>query len=264
MSVRMARFDEETSRQLEAAYLTADAARRRAAVKAALALAPGERVIDIGTGPGFLAYELSDDVGPTGEVLAIDNSDAMVELARRRCAERSQVTIENGDAMRLPAADGELDAAVSVQVYEYLPNVEPALAEMHRVLRPGGRGAIVSTDWTTLAWQCSNQDLMARVVAAFADHCPHQALPRVLAPKLRQAGFDVVDRQVLPQFNPTYEPACMSARLVPVIARYVTGRHGLTANDVAAWRESLTEAAESDAYFFCLNQYLFVVTKPTR
>ena len=255
-------FDENASRGLEAAYLTPDAARRRIAVRAALALSSGERVVDIGAGPGFLALEMGDDVGSSGHVVAIDNSDAMVQLARTRCGERPQIQVENANALELPVADETMHAAASVQVYEYVRDVDAALAEMRRVLRPGGRGAIVSTDWTTLAWTASDDALMQRVVTAFGEHCPHLSLPRTLAPRLRGAGFEITDRQVIPQFNPTYDPDSLSARLVPVIARFVTDRNGLSADDVARWRESLMTAAESDAYFFCVNQYLFVVSKP--
>src|SRR5262249_19785337 len=64
----MLRFDDEHSRHLEATYTTPDVVEQRRAVRELLAPQPGERVLDIGAGPGLLAVELAADVGPEGEV----------------------------------------------------------------------------------------------------------------------------------------------------------------------------------------------------
>ena len=255
-------FDEATARRLEALYQTEDAVRRRRAVLDALRLEPGERVLDIGTGPGFLAYEMADPVGFTGEVIGIDTSDPMLRLARIRCAEKPRVRFEPGDASRLPAPDAHFDAAVSVQVYEYIPEVEIALAELYRVLRPGGRGAIISTDWRSVVWSSRDDGRMQRVLAAFAEHCPHQDLPRTLAPRLRAVGFEIAREQVVPQFNPTCEPSTFSYHMIGLIRGFVRGRGGVTEKEANDWADDLHRLAKQGRYFFCLNQYLFVVAKP--
>ena len=74
----------------------------------------------------------------------------MLSLARRRCADAPQVRLQTADATALPTDDASCDAAVSVQVFEYIADVGVALAELFRVLRPGGRAAIVCSDWTSL------------------------------------------------------------------------------------------------------------------
>src|SRR5688572_13310165 len=176
----MALFDEATSRRIEAMYRSEDAVRRRRAVLAALRPSAGERVVDIGTGPGFVARELADAVGPGGNVLAVDTSEPMLALARRRCADAPQVRLEIADAIALPADDASFDAAVSVQVYEYIAEAGVALTELHRVLRPGGRAAVVSSDWTSVVWQAGDEGRMRRILDAFSEHCAHQELPRTL------------------------------------------------------------------------------------
>jgi ubiquinone/menaquinone biosynthesis C-methylase UbiE len=257
-------FDEEMSRRVETIYRTEDAARRRRAVLEAVAPTTGESVIDIGTGPGFLALEVATCVGPGGNVVAIDASAAMLELARARCADTPQVKFETADATKLPVADSCFDVAVSVQVFEYVADVQAALVEMHRVLRPGGRGAIVSTDWRTLAWNSSDENRMQRVMAAFAEHCAHQDLPRWLGPRLRSVGFEVTRQQVLPQFNPTFGADTYSATLVGAIASFVSGRGGVRAEDASEWAADVHETGARGHYFFCLNQYLFSVLKAAR
>jgi SAM-dependent methyltransferase len=68
----MLRFDDEGSRRLVAAYLTPDVVAQRRSVRGWLELRPGERVLDVGVGPGFLAAEMAGEVGADGLVAGID------------------------------------------------------------------------------------------------------------------------------------------------------------------------------------------------
>jgi arsenite methyltransferase len=197
-------FDDAVNRSLEALYQTRDAARRREAVLDALRLQSGERVLDIGTGPGFLAAEMAEAVGPGGQVHCIDMSEPMLNMARKRCTGKPWVVFQPGAATDLPVGDAAFDAAISVQVYEYVADITKALSEMYRVVRPGGRAVVVSTDWDAIAWHALDSVRMSRVLGAFAEHCAHTALPRILAPKLRQAGFVLKEQRVIPQFNTIY------------------------------------------------------------
>src|SRR5690349_13781414 len=73
---------------------------------------PGGRVLDVATGTGDLALELASRVGPQGEVIGSDFSEAMLTLARRKAPEsQAPITFEWGNAMALPYADGEFAAA---------------------------------------------------------------------------------------------------------------------------------------------------------
>jgi SAM-dependent methyltransferase len=90
----MLQFDAEASHRVEATYMTPDVVEQRQAVLGALGLGPGERVIDIGTGPGLLAAELAAAVGPDGLVCGIDISDSMLALARARTTRRLRGWLE--------------------------------------------------------------------------------------------------------------------------------------------------------------------------
>src|SRR4051812_22521173 len=137
-------FDEENARRLVAVYTTPDVVAQRRAIREALALRPGEQVLDIGSGPGLLAAEMAEEVGAEGGVHGIDPSDSMLAIARRR---GNPVDYRAGDALALPFRDEQFDVAVSTQVYEYVEDIEGALAEARRVLRPGGRLLVLDTDW---------------------------------------------------------------------------------------------------------------------
>src|SRR5215831_19113352 len=122
-------FDEATSRRIEATYGTPDVVEQRRIVRAALGLKPGQDVLDIGSGPGFLACEMAEAVGPGGTVRGIDPSKAMLSVARRRPATGSApVEFGPGQATELPFADAEFDVVTSTQVYEYVDDVPAALA----------------------------------------------------------------------------------------------------------------------------------------
>jgi SAM-dependent methyltransferase len=259
---RTLEFDAATSRRMEAMYLSPDAVRRRRAVIGLLAPRSGERVLDVGCGPGFLAAELGAAVGPTGHVEGIDNSDAMLAAARARCAAQPWVAIHHGDATHFELAAGTFDAAVSVQVHEYVSDVAGSLRALFRVLRPGGRLLVVATDWDSIVWGTSDAHRMALVLSAFEEHLVDPHLPRHLRPLLERAGFHFDRCDVFVQLNPTFDPDTYSAGLIDLIRRFVPGRRDVTPDDADAWAEDLYERGRKGEYFFSLNQYLFLASKP--
>ncbi len=125
----------------------------RAWERGQLALQPGERLVDVGCGLGDVAIALAADVGPSGSVVAIDASEAMLAVGRQRSAEAGiSVDFRVGDAQALPFDDGSIDACRSERALQWVPDVGRALAEMVRVLRPGGRLSVIDTDWRTLTF----------------------------------------------------------------------------------------------------------------
>ncbi len=255
-------FDAAASRQVEAMYQTPDVAAQRVEVLRALDLQRGEHVLDVGSGPGLLAAEIAAAVGPDGRVAGIDTSDAMLAMAQSRCAEQSWAAFENADAAKLPYADATFDAAVSTQVYEYVPDISGAFAELYRVVRPGGRAIILDSDFGSLVWHTREPARMARVLAAWDEHFVHPHLPRVLALRLREAGFVVRGRSVIPIFNPEYHSGAFSFHMIGVVAAFVVGRNGLTQDEVDAWAAEFETLGQTGEYFYSLNRYLFVAHKP--
>ncbi|HEX5634521.1 MAG TPA: methyltransferase domain-containing protein [Gemmatimonadales bacterium] len=255
-------FDAGTSRRIEAMYRSPDAIRRRSLVLQLLQPRSGERILDIGCGPGFLAAELGAAVGPAGAVEAIDSSEAMLELARTRCAAQPWVRVRPGDAAHLDLPAGELDAVVSVQVHEYVKDAAGSLGDAFRALRPGGRALVVATDWDSIVWASSDPERMRRVLSAFDEHLAHPHLPRQLRPLLTRLGFDVRRCDVLVQLNEVLDANTFSYGLLDLVHRFVPGRRGVTPAEADAWAEDLRELGRRGEYFFSLNQYVFLATKP--
>jgi ubiquinone/menaquinone biosynthesis C-methylase UbiE len=254
-------FDEATSRRVEATYTTPDVAGQRRVILTALGLKPGEDVLDIGSGPGFLACEMSAEVGPAGSVTGVDPSPSMLSIARGRPrpAGSAPVVFSPGEATALPCAAGSFDAVTSTQVYEYVEDVPAALAEAWRVLRPGGRLLVLDTDWDSIVWRSSDDDRMRRVLAAWDRHLADPYLPRRLTGLLGEAGFSVTHRSVIPLLNAGYDPGTYSAGLIEFVAAFVPRHSDMTAEDLATWASDLVGLGP--AYFFSLNRYLFAAVK---
>jgi ubiquinone/menaquinone biosynthesis C-methylase UbiE len=255
-------YDEAWSRRVETIYLTPDVVAQRAAALRALEPRAGERVFDVGSGPGLLAREIALAVGATGAVRGVDVSGSMVAMSQRRCADLPWVDLRVGDATALPCGDGEFDAAVSTQVYEYVQDLDAALGELARALRPGGRAVIIDTDWDSLVWSTDDLPRMRRVLAAFEAHCAHPHLASALAPRLRAAGFAVEHQSVFPLFNPRLHAGTYSHGLIDFVASFVSGKSDADGEETKVWAAELRRLGAEDRYFFSLNRYLFRVRKP--
>jgi arsenite methyltransferase len=107
-----------------------------------LNIPPGGIGLDVGSGPGSVTASLAHAAGPDGLALGVDISEPM--LARAVRAEAGpQVGFLRADAQRLPLRDQTVDAVVSIAVLQLIPDPAAALSEMARVLRPGGRLAVM-------------------------------------------------------------------------------------------------------------------------
>jgi ubiquinone/menaquinone biosynthesis C-methylase UbiE len=255
-------FDEETSRRIEALYLTPEVVAQRSQVLKALALKRGEHVLDIGSGPGLLAREMASSVGREGGVCGVDISEDMLAVSRKRCADQPWTAFRTADATHLPYRDEAFDAAVSTQVYEYIADVPAALAELYRVIRPGGRVLILDTDYGSLVIHSENVLRMERVLTAWNEHFIHGGLPRILSRHLYDAGFTIRQRDVIPMFNPEYQENTYAKQLLDLMASFAVGRQNLSKEEVEAWLAEFEELGRQGSFFFSLNRYLFVADKP--
>jgi demethylmenaquinone methyltransferase / 2-methoxy-6-polyprenyl-1,4-benzoquinol methylase len=107
-------------------------------------LQPGQSALDVCCGTGDLALELKRRVGPQGDVVGLDFSEPMLELAREKSRRLgSEVDYRHGNALELPFEDGSFDAATVGFGVRNLVDLRGGVAEMTRVVRPGGRVVIL-------------------------------------------------------------------------------------------------------------------------
>jgi SAM-dependent methyltransferase len=105
------------------------------------ALNPGEIVLDVGCGAGFDTLIAARQVGPTGRVISVDMTAAMLKKARSGAKEAglTNIDLREGYAEALPAEDGSVDVVISNGVINLCPDKMAAMLEIHRVLKPDGR-----------------------------------------------------------------------------------------------------------------------------
>jgi ubiquinone/menaquinone biosynthesis C-methylase UbiE len=174
-----------------------------AAVKAQayglLELAPGDCVVDVGCGPAIDTLEFARRVGPIGTVIGIDRDDAMVALANA-AAEREGVGAVArhyvGDAQHLQLGNGIADACYCERLLQHIPypQAHAVVAELTRVVKPGGRIVMMDTDWATLSILTTDVWLERQVVLEHARSFANPYSGRQLFALARSAG--VLDPRV--------------------------------------------------------------------
>jgi SAM-dependent methyltransferase len=249
-------FDERIVQQLEQAYRGRDMERRRGLVRAALGAEPGDRILDVGCGPGFFELELLDEIGAEGSILGVDASAASIAVARGRSEGRPNVDFREADATALPVGDAEFDRAFSVQVLEYVPDVPLALRELRRALRPGGRVVIWDVDWATVSMHTEDEDRMVSVLAAWDAHLTHRSLPRTLTARLRDAGFEDVRMEAHPFATSELSPETYGGFLVPFVAGFVG------TPEATAWADEQRALAAAGEFHFACLQFCFTARSP--
>lgn len=257
----MLAFDTETTRILDAAYQGSDITRRRRASFDALAPQPGERILDLGCGPGFLTQELARAVGPQGAVVGLDPSPDMRKTAEDRCRAEVNVRILDGAAEAIPLGDGHVDKAVSVQVFEYLNDLDGPLAELHRVIRPGGRVVISDMHWDTLVWRSDDPARMGRMVAAWDDHLADRVVPEALPERLSKAGFRDI-RSVPVTFSDILpRPDGIARMMIILMTDYAKQNALLPEADIDAWQAEQEALARTGRFFFSLTHFVTVAER---
>ncbi len=161
--------------------------------QAIAALQPGQTVLDLGSGAGFDCLLAAPKVGPTGRVIGVDMTPAMIERARANIAKtpHAHVEVRLGEIEHLPVADASVDVIISNCVINLSPDKAAVFREAFRVLRRGGRLAIadvVATGPVPAAIQ-AELDAYTGCVAGAAPVGELEAM-------MRAAGFEDVSVRV--------------------------------------------------------------------
>jgi len=163
-----------------------------------LGVEQGNRVLEIGYGTGHACLDLAKLVGEQGEVVGIDISPGMREVALKRLQEggvADRVKLEVGDARKLPYGDGEFDHAFTSFTLELFPleDIPAVLKEVLRVLKPGGRLGVVSM------YKKEHRSALTHVYEWMHRHFPHIVdCQPIDAPNfLKEAGFEIVHNEEL-------------------------------------------------------------------
>ena len=236
----LAQFDVAGAERLEKIYLTPDVVQQREQIFQLLDVKLGMKALDIGCGPGLTSWALAQAVGGSGHVDAIDIAPPMLQL---------------------PFADASFDVSLATQVYEYVADIDNALHELARVMKPAAQVLLVDTDWESCVWACRDEARMRRMMQGWSQHIPHPQLPRTLIQRMQRAGFVDVQVNTIPLLNMNYSINTFSGGMMGFIASFVGGLPDYGPQLVADWQADVSSMADAGGYFFSLNRYVFVARK---
>ena len=191
---------------------------RRTALTA-LRPAPGSRLLDAGSGGGDVARWLAAEVGPGGEVIAMDYSAATTAAAVQR-HDGSNVRYATGDVSAIDLPSDSFDGVWCERVLQHVDDADAAIAELIRVTRAGGRVCLVDTDWASLSFDGVPLRLAETVIADMHGRLtPRQRdMGRTLRRRLVTAGLlDVAATPVTCLFDTPASAAVVLPMVNPMV-----------------------------------------------
>ncbi|MFC7142302.1 methyltransferase domain-containing protein [Halosimplex aquaticum] len=250
----------EETEMLERISAVSSAEALREFVRNALGLSSGESVLSVGCGPGYEPAEIAGAVGEGGRVLGVDVNGAILTRARERCAGRPQVSFERGDVTDLPIRDGSFDVALAKQVLQFVGDVDAALAEIHRVLEPGGRIAVVAGDSDAHVLHSTDRDRARRIEAAYRDVRPDRHLGTRLRSLLPAAGFHVSDVHAVSVLHTAINEQV--ERGIEVRREILSEQSPVDQSTIDAWESDLRALDDAGEFLSCGTQFVYLARKP--
>ena len=191
---------EENLRARKSAYVNAEGDDPREFAFEAIAEAKPRKVLEVGGGEGELAERIRDELG--AEVIAIDQSERMVEIQRSK-----GIDARVGDVEELPFADGEFDVVVAAWMLYHVPDLDRALGEIARVLKPGGRLVAVTNaiDHLQELWELARRETSLRRFT-FRSENGEESLRRHFASVSRRdaRGWTTMDDEAVRRFGASW------------------------------------------------------------
>lgn len=226
---------------------------------------PGWRVVDVGAGTGVLSRDLARLVGVRGEVVALDRSRTLIVAGRRLARQAGlagRVRFRLAEAAALPFPDGRFDAALAMTLLLHVPEPEPVLRELRRVVRPDGVVGVLDQDLGTLALDHSQPELTRRIldrVAARVVVRPWSG--RGLYAQLVRLGLRRVRTCTEVYCDRSYSP--FARNLLQRRAREAVRLGFVGAASARGWLAELEERAASGTFLMTMNFYGAVGRGPT-
>ena len=223
-----------------------------------LELRLGMRVLDVGCGIGIDLPSLADRVGVQGEVTGIDHDSDLVQVALQTIASdgRPNLRVVQGDAEQMPFAGAQFDRVRADRVVQHILRPQRAIAEMWRVLRPGGILTMVEPDWRTIALYPGSpaggddDRTLSRVLECYQRRQAHALIGRQLHALLhqKQGVWEQIQIQVI-CFTHTSWPAVDAVLQITAAASTLIQENPMMKEEMDAWLYTIETAAQQGQFF---------------
>jgi ubiquinone/menaquinone biosynthesis C-methylase UbiE len=241
-------------RFLDAACATASVQAYKRRIIELLELAPGRRVLDVGCGTGDDVREIAKHVGADGKSVGIDNSQAMIGVARQRAAGSIlPVEFHVAEVGRLPFEAASFNGCVADRSLMHVPDPRQALVEMARVTKPGGRVVVYEVDFGGLIIDADDRMLGRKIINTWCDGFRDGWLGRRIPTLAADVGLVQI------------EVAPYPLMLTPELATLMVGQSTVdraveqaivTSEEGKRWLDHLAERARVGRFFGCLSGFL--------
>jgi len=225
---------------------------------ARLGLQAGQSVLDAGCATGDDVRELARLVGGHGRAVGLDHNPEMVQEARKRGLAEGMEIIE-GSVYELPFSNGTFHAYRAERVFQLLTEPHRAAAEMHRVLKSGGRAALMDSDWETVMIAGGDYMLTRRIVTSFSDTLGDGWAGRNHGGLFARSGFKDIDTQARVISLP-FDVALPT--LIQLMVESAVKACVITTEQSARWLADLKTAAERTEFYFGFAAFLTAGTRP--
>jgi SAM-dependent methyltransferase len=229
---------------------------------AALEPRPGAVLLDVGCGTGEDVRTLARRVAPGGRAIGVDASARMVAEARRRAAEAGEGTAEfiRSDVRSLALPDAAVDGCRTERLLQHIDEPAAAIAEMARVVRPGGRVVAAEPDWGTLVIDAGDPAAAAEVAAAAGRRLRSGLVGRSLRRLFAEAGLAEVTAVARTLVVTDRARADMLFDL-PGGARQAVVDGSLAADRASAWLDELASAEAEGTLLVAMTAFMAVGTR---
>lgn len=242
--------------------------RLRAWEREQLGLAASQRLLDVGCGLGEAALALAADLGSDGEIVGVDVSAEMVHAARANAVRAScRTRFSVGDACALAEPSDSFDAVRCERTLQWLQDPAIAVAEMARVVRPGGRVSLIDTDWSSFSLDIGDDDLSARIREAMRiERGRPSNVGRRLDDLARAAGLvpfaSTSATHVWASWNPDETRAPAGCFSMESLADDLVAREQLAPDDRDRFVATVHDAARGGRFSMSLTMHAVVSTAP--
>lgn len=224
-------------------------------------IGPGAHVADIGCGAGDDARHLANLVGPEGKVFGVDISKAMIAEARSRFADCGNLDFMAASIEALPIATASLDAIRVDRVLIHVPETRPAVEEVLRTLRPGGRIILCEPDMVGLWVASDDPEATQLITGAIAQSCIHPYLPRDIGILLSDMGLVEVDHGMTGMMSSDYAMLELVLRF-DLAAQAAAAAHPAMADRIHAWSTEQRRRVEAGRFSAGMSVMTASGTKP--
>jgi ubiquinone/menaquinone biosynthesis C-methylase UbiE len=219
-------------------HAAAELATAKQQLDAMLRVRPGSHVLDVGCGTGNDVRALAARVGPAGRVVGLDSSEQLIARGEPGGPDSAPVEFVLGEAGDLPFDDGTFDVARSERVVQHVPDPAAAVAEMLRVVKPGGQVLVTDPDHGMWAPDLDDRELTRRIMTWWGDHVPNPWVARRLRDLFVRAGA----RDVTVTLQPVVLTSLAAADALTLIGKAAEAAEAqgvVPAGQARAWGEEI-------------------------